>query len=75
VPVPSVVIPPGIRVKVQDPIEGKSLNTTLPVDTEQVGCVMAPIVGAVGCPHPFAETNKKRATKRNNLDTLNPLRL
>jgi len=27
---------------------GKPLNATLPVETEQVGCVIAPIIGAEG---------------------------
>ena len=43
VPVP--VIDPGLIVQVPD---GKPLNTTLPVDTVQVGCVIVPTVGAVG---------------------------
>jgi len=30
------------------PEEGNPLNTTLPVATLQVGCVIAPTVGAVG---------------------------
>ena len=48
VPVPVVVIPPGLRVNVQVPEDGNPLKTTLPVATLQVGCVMAPTVGAVG---------------------------
>ena len=48
VPVPVVVIPPGLLVNVQVPEDGNPLNTTLPVATLQVGCVMAPTVGAVG---------------------------
>ena len=48
VPVPVVVFPPGLRVNVQVPEEGNPLSTTLPVATLQVGCVMAPTVGAVG---------------------------
>jgi hypothetical protein len=48
VPVPVVVVPPGVLVKVQFPVAGKPLNTTLPVATEQVGWVIAPTVGAVG---------------------------
>ena len=30
------------------PPEGKPLSTTLPVGTANVGCVIAPITGAVG---------------------------
>jgi hypothetical protein len=70
VPVPEVIILPGDLVSVQLPDEGKPFNVTLPVDTKQVGCVIRPIVGAVGkestltvvedCgdgpPQPFAET-------------------
>jgi hypothetical protein len=48
VPVPVVVVPPGVRVKVQLPVAGNPFNTTLPVATEQVGWVMVPTVGAVG---------------------------
>jgi hypothetical protein len=48
VPVPVVVVPPGVLVNVQLPVAGNPFNTTLPVDTEQVGWVIAPTVGAVG---------------------------
>jgi hypothetical protein len=48
VPVPVVVTPPGVLVNVQVPDEGNPLNTTLPVETLHVGCVMVPIVGAFG---------------------------
>jgi hypothetical protein len=48
VPVPVVVVPPGVRVKVQPPVAGKPFKITLPVATEQVGCVIVPTVGAVG---------------------------
>lgn len=48
VPVPGVVIPPGLRVTVQVPLDGSPLSATLPVETAQVGCVMVPITGAVG---------------------------
>jgi hypothetical protein len=48
VPVPVVVVPPGVRVKVQLPVAGKPFKITLPVATEQVGWVMVPTVGAVG---------------------------
>ena len=43
------MVAPGVLVKVQAP-DGSPLNTTLPVDTEQVGCVMEPMVGADGAP-------------------------
>ena len=39
------LILPGLIV--HEP-EGKSLNTTLPVGTVQVGCVIVPTVGAEG---------------------------
>jgi hypothetical protein len=48
VPVPVVVVPPGVLINVHDPVEGNPLKTTLPVDTEQFGCVIVPTVGAVG---------------------------
>jgi hypothetical protein len=48
VPVPVLVVPPGVRVKVQLPVAGKPFRITLPVATEQVGWVMVPTVGAVG---------------------------
>ena len=38
-------IPPGLIVQLPD---GRLFNTTLPVDTVQVGCVMVPTVGAAG---------------------------
>ena len=47
-PVPVVVVPPGVLVKVHVPEAGKPLNTTLPVAIAQVGWVMVPTVGAVG---------------------------
>ena len=47
-PVPVVITPPGVRVNVQVPDNGKLLNTTLPVATAHVGWVMIPMVGAVG---------------------------
>ena len=43
--VPDPDITPGLMVQVP---AGKPDNTTLPVATEQVGCVIAPITGAVG---------------------------
>ena len=36
---------PGLMVQLP---EGKPLNTTLPVDTVHVGCVMVPTIGADG---------------------------
>lgn len=47
VPDPLVVVAPGFRVRVQLP-EGSPVNGTLPVATEQDGCVMVPVTGAVG---------------------------
>ena len=44
VPVPETF--PGFIVHV--PVAGNPLNTTLPVETKQVGCVIVPTVGAVG---------------------------
>ena len=43
VPVPAIA--PGLIT--QFPV-GKPVNTTLPVATEQVGCVIVPTVGAAG---------------------------
>jgi hypothetical protein len=48
VPVPVVVTPPGERVNVHVPVDGKPLRTTLPVETVHVGWVIVPIVGAAG---------------------------
>ena len=48
-PVPVVVMPPGVRVKVHVPL-GRPFSTTLPVDTVQVGWVSVPATGAVGVP-------------------------
>jgi hypothetical protein len=48
VPVPVVVTPPGLRVNVHVPVEGKPLRATLPVETLQVGCVTVPTEGGVG---------------------------
>ena len=47
-PVPVVVVPPGVLVKVHVPEAGKPFNTTLPLAIAQVGWVMVPTVGAVG---------------------------
>ncbi len=48
VPVPVLVMPPGVLVRVQVPEAGNPLKSTLPVDTPQVGWVIVPIIGAVG---------------------------
>ena len=48
VPVPVVIIPPGVLVNVHVPVAGKPFNTTLPVGTVTVGCVILPMIGAVG---------------------------
>src|SRR5664279_1908137 len=48
VPVPGVVVPPGVLVTVQVPDAGNPLNTTLPVATLHVGLVIVPTTGAVG---------------------------
>ena len=50
VPVPVVVVPPGVLVNVHVPDDGNPLKSTLPVDTEHVGCVIVPITGAEGEP-------------------------
>lgn len=44
---PLVVITPGLRTSVQVP-DGKLFNTTEPVATVQLGCVIAPNVGKDG---------------------------
>ena len=38
-------IDPGLRIQLP---AGNPLNSTLPVATAQVGCVMVPTIGAVG---------------------------
>ena len=48
VPVPVDVVPPGDLVKVHVPVAGNPFKTTLPFGNAQVGCVIVPIVGAVG---------------------------
>jgi hypothetical protein len=48
VPVPVVVTPPGVRVSVHVPGDGKLLSTTLPVANEHVGIVIVPTCGAEG---------------------------
>ena len=56
VPVPVLVTAPGLRVNVQVPEAGKPLNTTLPVATAQVGCVIVPTEGAAGVEEPSITT-------------------
>ena len=48
VPLPGVVVPPGVLVNVQVPVAGKPFNITLPVDNAHVGWVMVPTIGADG---------------------------
>ena len=48
VPVPVVVILPGLRVNVHVPLDGKPFTVTLPVETLQVGCIVVLTEGAVG---------------------------
>jgi hypothetical protein len=48
VPLPWVVVPPGVLVNVQVPVAGKPFKTTLPVDITHVGCVILPGTGAAG---------------------------
>jgi hypothetical protein len=47
-PVPVVVVPPGVLVRVHVPVAGKLFSTTLPVGTAHVGCVLVPARGAEG---------------------------
>ncbi len=42
--------PLGDPVTVQVPLAGSPVSSILPVPTEQVGCVMVPMTGAVGIP-------------------------
>jgi hypothetical protein len=48
VPVPEVVVPPGVLVNVQVPVAGKPFKTTLPVDKAHVGCVIVSATGPDG---------------------------
>ena len=48
VPVPLVMAPPGLWVRVQVPDAGSPFRVTLPVARLQVGWTMVPRVGAVG---------------------------
>ena len=56
VPVPVLVIPPGVLVKVQVPVAGKLFKTTLPVGTVHVGCVVTSGRGAEGIESTVAVT-------------------
>ena len=47
-PLSEVFTVPGVLVTVHVPVEGNPLNSTLPVETGQVGCVIAPTIGADG---------------------------
>ena len=47
VPVPVVVVPPGVLVNVHVPDAGNPFKITLPVERIQLGCVMFPTTGAV----------------------------
>jgi len=47
-PVPVVVTPPGERVMIQVPVDGRPSSITLPVETEQVGTMIESTTGAVG---------------------------
>jgi hypothetical protein len=51
IPLPVVVMLPGVRVNVQVPVEGSPLNWTLPVAAEHVEGVTDPTTGAcvTGC--------------------------
>jgi len=48
VPVPEIVTPPGLLVRVHVPVNGNPLNTTLPVDISHVGLVIIPAMGELG---------------------------
>jgi hypothetical protein len=52
IPVPLVIMPPGLRVSVQVPVGGNPFITTLPVATVHVGLVIVPTEGVAG----FAST-------------------
>ena len=53
-------IDPGLMVQLP---AGKPLNTTLPVDTEHVGCVIIPTNGAAGVAGCSAMTTSAEATE------------
>ena len=48
VPVPLVVMAPGLRINVHVPVGGNPLSTTLPVATVHVRLVIVPTAGAAG---------------------------
>lgn len=48
VPVPFVIIVPGLRINVQVPIAGNPLRITLPVAAVHVRLVIVPTTGAEG---------------------------
>lgn len=48
VPVPVIVPPPGVLVKVHVPVDGNPFKITAPVAIVQFGCVTAPTDGAEG---------------------------
>ena len=48
VPVPVVVVPPGVLVNVHVPDAGRPVKVTPPVSTEQVGWIIVPTTGAAG---------------------------
>jgi hypothetical protein len=48
IPVPVVIIPPGLRVNVQVLIDGRPVNIIDPVEEVQVGCIMLSKTGAGG---------------------------
>jgi hypothetical protein len=74
VPVPVVVVPPGVAVTVHDPVAGNPLSATLPVATAHVGCVAVPTIGAVGvtgCAFIVAEVDEAVEVQPSLLVTVN----
>jgi hypothetical protein len=47
-PVPLTVTVPGYRVNNHIPVSGNPFRTTLPVESEHVGAVIVPTMGAAG---------------------------
>lgn len=47
-PLPLVIMAPGFLTKVQFPVAGSPLRTTLPVETVHERLVMVPMTGADG---------------------------
>ena len=47
-PVPLNVTVPGYRVNNHRPVPGNPFRTTLPVESEHVGAVIVPTIGAAG---------------------------